>query len=130
MLSPALLINCNDPKDTKHLVHTDFFAVRPEVFHLEDVMRNFTRPNTSAEHIFTTWIKDTLLDQKHAWVPNADPASHHFCRAGQGREYFDTAVVHEHRLHPDICTVPNTDEVKVEKIFEEPWPESWKILNA
>ena len=122
-----MLINCRDPEGEEKHVHTDFFAVRPEVFNIESMPKKIL--STGAEMTFTTWIKDTVLNHEptnYEWVPGSDPKRHSACRAGEGREYFETPVIHEHHLHPDICSVPETDRRYVRKTFVRyPWPKNW-----
>lgn len=123
----ALVINCWDPETKPSHLHTDFFVVRPSVFKLENMPNRIMK---GAENSFTYWVKDTVLNShdpvNYMWVPGADPADRSSCRAGMGRDYFDTPVVHQHYLHPDMCTVPEPEKAYVEKVFENrKWPPNW-----
>lgn len=121
----ALLINCVGMSRKKYL-HSDFFAVRPEVL----VEEEYPEVNWGAEQSFTDWIRHTVLDKSpvnFAWVPNAYPMKHSGCRAGAGKDYYDSPVIHEHAFHPDICSVPEEDVPYVTSAgLLGRWPANWK----
>jgi hypothetical protein len=120
----AVLINCHHA--TNKLTHTDFFAIRPEVLPCEEIVAKGVFRN-NAERTFQKWIQESVLDRKaQVWIHEASPKDKRTCRAGQGKDFFVTPVVHEHYLHPDICTVPDDEWPAVAEAFPKGWPENWK----
>mmetsp|Transcript_4009 Transcript_4009/g.8487 ORF Transcript_4009/g.8487 Transcript_4009/m.8487 type:complete len:297 (-) Transcript_4009:106-996(-) len=118
----ALLINCKFFVKNP-LVHTDFTMIRPE-FLREEYFPD--RVIGAAEQTFTQAIRRTVLDEKTMrWIPNTTPKSQRVCRAGEGSDYFESPIVHEHALHPDICSVPEADSTLVRSAFGPHWPKSW-----
>lgn len=107
----ALLINCvgdtNDdgtlkayitgqPMDGKYMVHTDFFAVKPDKLPKEA----FLKPSSSnAEQSFTHDLRSIIHNGEHRWIPNADPVAvsgKYICRAGTGRDVNSASILHFH----------------------------------
>ena len=104
----GLLINCRKTTNTRiPKIHTDFFAIKPEVLP-SDAFLNPT--GRDAEDSFTNDIRETILNKgNQRWIPGAaspDTA----CRAGRKRKMEETPIVH---FHPDgglmshfTCPIP------------------------
>ena len=88
----GLLINCR--KSTrKPNIHTDFFAIKPEVLP-KDAFLNPVRLN--AEASFTHDIREAILNKGgQRYVPGSNPLNE-FCRAGHLRKIEEAHVVHYH----------------------------------
>jgi len=114
----ALLIGCdNRGKGTK--VHTDFFVIKPDVLSA----KAFPLTGENAELSFTRSIQESVLDNgSHRWIPGASPESS-VCRAGYGRDFYESPIVHEHFLHPEVCSVPK--DIDVTSVFPDAWPLPW-----
>eukprot|EP00581_Thalassiosira_minuscula_P009573 CAMPEP_0183703944 /NCGR_PEP_ID=MMETSP0737-20130205/1476_1 /TAXON_ID=385413 /ORGANISM="Thalassiosira miniscula, Strain CCMP1093" /LENGTH=419 /DNA_ID=CAMNT_0025930751 /DNA_START=13 /DNA_END=1272 /DNA_ORIENTATION=+ len=113
----AILVNCLLGTGM-YRIHTDFFAVRPEVLKKEYFPKDIRSSN--AEYVFTNAIKKTVLKSRprnFKLVPHADPVSKGTCRVGQQRPNYETPIVHKHVIHPDMCTVPPEDTDFVNKVF-------------
>lgn len=120
----ALLINCSRRGNK---VHTDFFMIRPHLLSLGSFPTTVFRNN--AELSFTRSIQESVLNKgSHRWIPGTNPQSS-ACRAGDGREFHTTPIVHEHTLHPDICSVPEADVESTKAVFPDPWPRRWNIVE-
>lgn len=102
----GLLINCRG-KNKRPKIHTDFFAIKPEVLPPNAFLNATGR---DAEDSFTNDIYDAILKRgKHRLIPGAhspDTA----CRAGRKRDMVTTPIVH---FHPDLdvllgaeCPIP------------------------
>lgn len=104
----GLLINCRKTTNTRiPKIHTDFFAIKPEVLP-SDAFLNPT--GRDAEDSFTNDIREAILNKgNQRWIPGAaspDTA----CRAGRKRKMEETPIVH---FHPDgglmshfTCPIP------------------------
>mmetsp|Transcript_31132 Transcript_31132/g.65672 ORF Transcript_31132/g.65672 Transcript_31132/m.65672 type:complete len:365 (-) Transcript_31132:87-1181(-) len=114
----ALLINCSR-RGTK--VHTDFFVIKPDVLSA----KAFPLTGENAELSFTRSIQESVLDNgSHRWIPDTSPKSSR-CRAGEGRDFYQSPIVHEHYLHPEICSVPKDIDVSSE--LTDAWPPAWSL---
>lgn len=121
----ALLINCSNRMHNK--VHTDFFMIKPHLLSKDSFPTKIFRNN--AELSFTKSIQTSVLDKEsHRWIPDSNPKSS-VCRAGEGREFYETPIVHAHALHPDICSVPEADVELTKAVFTEPWPRRWNPVE-
>ena len=102
----GLLINCFTSSKTRPLIHTDFFAVKPEALS----PTAFLHPLSSkVERAFTRDIRKILDMGGARWIPGAQPITA-VCRAGYGRNITDTHVIH---FHPEeemmselTCPIP------------------------
>ena len=124
----ALLIRCL-PTKTSTNTHTDFFAIRPEVLDA----KTFPRRVRWAETGFTDSIKKSVLEKvgSYRWIMDSGPAKRGACRAGNGRDYYESSIVHDHTLHPDICQIPDDDVhagANVTELLGTPWPEAWRPI--
>jgi len=134
-LNSALVINCNHKRNDNTMLrlHTDFFVVRPSLLREVDIPREVI--GGGAEASFTAWIQDAVFERHptkgwigksppmHKFVRGAAPRGRTTCRAGHGKDFRVSPVVHEHALHPDMCRVPK----KYQKVFvTRPWPKDWK----
>ena len=91
----GLLINCSSGyyEEEPIKIHTDFFAVKPEVLPPDAFIIPATR---NAERSFTRDIQKDILDKGGArWIPGAHPIDD-ICRAGHERKIEDTHVIHFH----------------------------------
>ena len=118
----ALLINCD--KKTVN-THTDFFALRPQVLSTE----TFPKDVKYAEYGFRKAITKSVLDKKgsYRWIEDSSP-KRNGCRAGNGRDYFESSIVHVHTLHPDMCEIPENDvnaNANVTELLGTEWPYFW-----
>lgn len=103
----ALLINCSN-RGAK--VHTDFFVINPDMLNAEAFIWK-----GNAERSFTTSIDKSILQKgSHRWIPNTAPATSE-CRAGLGRDFYKSPIVHAHVLHPEFCSVPS--DIDVSAVF-------------
>lgn len=126
MLDPsvsALLINCSF-RGVK--VHTDFFMIRPEVLSEESFPEHLHKNN--AELTFSRSLQPVIAGGSHLWIPNAFPWTS-TCRAGYGHDFHESPIVHEHVLHPDVCSVPESDAGAANGAFDEPWPQFWNRVQ-
>mmetsp|Transcript_1367 Transcript_1367/g.2972 ORF Transcript_1367/g.2972 Transcript_1367/m.2972 type:complete len:344 (-) Transcript_1367:163-1194(-) len=120
----ALLINCSN-RGSK--VHTDFFVIKPIVLNANSFPEALWRKN--AELSFTKSIQESVLERKaHRWIPGTAPRTSQ-CRAGHGHEFHESPIVHQHYLHPEICSIPESDKEAVEFEFTDPWPNSWTLVE-
>ena len=89
--------------------------IRPEFLLEESIPEEFV---IGAKPTFTIWTKESIPNKrKFKWVPGADPADKRTCSAAVGKDFSSSPVVHEHALHPSICTVPEADMHIVNSVF-------------
>lgn len=106
----AMLIDClKNLNDSRIQVHTDFFAIRPEVL---DPSQPFRSGN--AELSFTHHLGGSVLRNSEGlrWIPGADPEGP-ACRAGYGKPMNETPITHFHLLESGLdvswlkeCPIP------------------------
>jgi hypothetical protein len=88
----GLLINCVK-SERSPIIHTDFFAIKPEVLP-KGTFLNPVKPN--AERAFTHDIREAILNKGgQRYVPGSNPLNE-FCRAGHLRKIEEAHVVHYH----------------------------------
>ena len=108
----GLLINCRNSTNTRIAkIHTDFFAIKPELLPSDAFLNPSTRTTgRDAEDSFTNDSREAILNKgNQQWIPGAtspDTA----CRAGRKRKFNETPIVH---FHPDgglmshfTCPIP------------------------
>ena len=94
----GIFINCRYKGWTEYKIHTDFFAIRPEVLNKTELLN----PTTSVSELsFTKAIYDSVLKlNQHLILPNSESLNL-ACRAGN-KLPFDVASVIHHHPPPDI----------------------------
>lgn len=90
------------------LIHTDFFAIRPDSLPKNVFSVNFETQN--AEASFTKQIENyTLKKGSHRWVPNNEPLSP-ACRVGDNQNLNRVSVIHFHpkknTMKSKECPIP------------------------
>jgi len=108
----ALLINCEaewggggvfEGSEQGLRVHTDFFVIKPDVLTVNHYLPLSAK---DAELSFTRSIQESVLDNgSHRWIPDASPKSY-LCRAGDGRAFSESPIVHKHQFPPGFCSIP------------------------
>lgn len=123
----ALLFPCSfhGDKTNGFKAHTDFFVIKPQVLS-DEFPAALIRAN--AEMTFSRSLQASVFAKNaHRWINMAHPAFRKspICRAGYGYDFYDSPVIHEHVMHPDICSVPGADAEAVSEVFTDPWPQFW-----
>ena len=122
----ALLINCS--RLPAKQIQTDFFIARPMYLQADSFPKEIHR---NAELTFTNAIQHSILDKNaFKWIPGAAPLHKRECRAGEGKDFYDSPVIHEHYIHPDICPFTESDLPLLNEVFPKGWPENWKPWHA
>jgi hypothetical protein len=98
----AIFVDCRDQCSIGHctsfrsLIHTDFFAIRPQVLRKGSFNSTTFNRTGNAERVATFEFQDILTSGRHRWLPGAGPMNG-VCRvgrAGGGR----SPVLHSHQL--------------------------------
>jgi len=105
----GIFINCyGDTTNKRHLVHTDFFAVKVSEVEGSPAL---TKTAKTAEDQWTNVVRGPIINKgKAIWLKESQPRKG-MCRAAQWRPMEGAAVVHHHLgehapLVNDTCTVP------------------------
>lgn len=89
----GILINCRYKGWTEYKIHTDFFAIRPEVLNKTELLN----PTTSVSELsFTRAIYDSVLKlNQHLILPNSESLNL-ACRASNKLPFDVASVIHHH----------------------------------
>ncbi len=101
----GVFVNClSNPTNKRHLVHTDFFAVKVSAV---AGSHSLARTARTAEDQWTNVVRGPIIDKGRAvWLEGSRPKKM-VCRSAQGRSMEGALVVHIHMpLENETCTVP------------------------
>jgi len=98
----AIFVDCHDEcsigncTSSRSLIHTDFFAIRPQVLSKGSFNSTTFDRIANAEHVATFEFQDILTSGRHRWLPGAGPMGDECRVRGDG-----SPVIHSHQLLRD-----------------------------